>query len=647
MVNKNYEFWKKQITTSELEHKAFISSWNEAHSKYFNKGSNENFLFEVVNTFNSNIFQKTPKPSITPSIKKLGKPQDVAVATSALLEPIIIDTWTKSDIDEKFQTILVDGFLAGRGVLWQKYECDEVFEEEKSQGLFAKIINSIKKPIQVSSEETTERPEENVFLIAVAPDDFLCSAAREEDLIWWKARRIRITQETVLKIFGKEAPERAFTNKQKDTSAKTADCWEIWDKEEKTRTYILTEADEFIKVDIDPYSLDGEFPCDVFTYNQPRDTVVPISFYSMIKTILGAIESRNEEISKLERIAKYKIVCNSDKQDDIQKIIDTPNGGIAGLNLPLEVDITKYLMVVPTDSILAMIEHKKSSIIFEKEKIYSELALSDLTRGMSDPDETAAAQGIKAQYGNIRFGHYQIKFEKFIESAMRRSSCIITKNFDFEVLQKIAGTKYPTSQEVSMQDVDPSQLITVEDLKAALDESEFNFNIDSSAFVNNPGIQNTIYKELMDFTNNLVIQGGAIIQQAPAMGDAMVAMARMAVSNSNIPKSMATVFIDSIEKAIKDVQEKMENPQPAPAPQPTPDAVVKANAEAQKTQATLALQKEKAMMDYKVSLGELEIKRQEVQRKQAELNAQIQFKTAELAMGQSINPNIAGDVGAL
>lgn len=644
MVNKNYDFWKKQITTSIKEHEPFTSAWAEAHEKYFNKGANENFLFEVVNTFNSNIFQKTPKPSITPSIKKLGKKQDVAVAASALLEPIIVDTWTCSDTDERFQTILTDGFLSGRGVLWQKYECDEVFEEEKSQGLFAKIIGALKKPI---TGEPAERPEETVFLIAVAPDDFLCSAAREEDLIWWKARRIRITQDTVVKIFGQEAPERAFNNKQKDTSAKTTDCWEIWDKEAKTRTYFLTDADGFMKVDQDPYQLDGEFPCDVFTYNQPRDTVVPISFYSLIKTVLGSIESRNDEIQKLERIAKYKIVCNSDKQDEVQKIIDTPNGGIAGLNLPPEVDITKYLMVVPTDSILAMIEHKKNSITFEKQKIYSELALSDLTRGLTDADETAAAQGLKAQYGNIRFGHYQIRFEKFIESAMRRTATIITKNFDFDAMQEIAGTDYPTVQEVSMEGVNPEELITVEDLKEALEDAEFNFNIDSSAFVIDQGVNNTIYKDLMDFTNNLVIQGGAVIQQAPAMGDAMVAMARMAVSSSNIPKSMATVFIDSIEKAIKSVQEKMANPQPETPPQPTPDAIVKANADAQKTQATLALQKEKAMMDYKISLGELEIKRQEVQRKQAELNAQIQFKTAELAMGQNVNPNIAGDVGAL
>jgi len=71
--------------------------------------------------------------------------------------------------------------------------------------------------------------------------------------------------------------------------------------------------------------------------------------------------------------------------------------------------------------------------------VYEVTGLSDVLRGASDPEETATAQSIKAQYGGLRIQKAQREVQRFVRDLLRLKADIIATHFSDETLLKIDG----------------------------------------------------------------------------------------------------------------------------------------------------------------------------------------------------------------
>ena len=598
---KDFAFWKQQILNAKLRMTECLKDYEDAEKMYADGEQNENFLFELATTFTSNVFLKTPKPFISPKIKQYGKAQNIAVASAGILEPVTTELWNRSDSDEKFQQSFKSALLAGFGVVWHKYEYNQIASEEPAGNMLTRIFKN-PSPVVVNPSES-----ENISLLALRPDEFLYSAAKSKDMIWWVARRIKMDSEAIERQFKIKPSPEMLTLQESDKHSdkkKYAECWEIWDRDAVERIYIIPAdaSGKAFKVTKDAYGIGREFPCEmVFLFPTLKRDIR--SLYAIIKKILSNIETLNSQIELLEAIVKYKMVGSASHEENIQKIIDANNGAFIGLDIPDGKNIAESFMIVPVDDLIAMINHKKNHIVWHKEKVFNELGLSDITRGQTNPDETAAAQGLKAQFGSLRFNGYQVIFEKFIELNMQKSARIIAHNFSPELLQKIAGTKYPSAAKIPA-DVDPNALITIEEIQECLKDGRFNYSVDSSAFIQDLDFKESTYKSMADMISTLVQDVPALIKQSPDISDSVIALARLLISGSQMPKSISTLFIDGIEKTVAAMKESANNPDKQ-QPEPSPDVMIAADAEMKRAMIKAQTDREKIQQDYELGMEKL------------------------------------------
>jgi hypothetical protein len=71
--------------------------------------------------------------------------------------------------------------------------------------------------------------------------------------------------------------------------------------------------------------------------------------------------------------------------------------------------------------------------------------VADVMRGQSDPDETAAAQGIKAHWGSLRVRDRQKEIERFARDLLRIIGEVIASKFSPETLGQMAGVQLLTA----------------------------------------------------------------------------------------------------------------------------------------------------------------------------------------------------------
>src|SRR5690348_4841834 len=77
---------------------------------------------------------------------------------------------------------------------------------------------------------------------------------------------------------------------------------------------------------------------------------------------------------------------------------------------------------------------------------YQITGLSDIIRGLSDPNETATAQQIKGQFSVLRISDAQTEVQRFCRDVIRICAEIIA-GYDLNTLKQISGVKLLTNAE--------------------------------------------------------------------------------------------------------------------------------------------------------------------------------------------------------
>jgi len=392
----------------------------------------------------------------------------VGKAASEIMERAIAYTFDDSKFDRVMRLVRDDYLLAGRGNAWPRYEpdFDDLTDDEGN------LLSDDGEKIADDDKETKpgqELADERVKHDFVGWRDFGHNIARnwqEVRQVWrivYMSRREGVKRfKDVFKDVPLDWKSGDLTDeKSSETSAKSqARVYEIWDKS-RGKVVFVAKAAKRVLEEIDPPIKYGDFfPCPEPVYGTTHaESMIPVPDYVFYQDQVEEIDDLTARIGALTDSLKLAGLYQSTSTEASDAIVQLAKPGVENVLIPVpnwaqfkEGGGTKGMIEWwPVEKVVEVLQEcfaARKQII---EDVYQITGLSDIMRGQGDPDETAAAQHIKSQWGSLRVRDRQHEMARFARDMARKTAEIIAQQFSPETLMRMTNIKLPTQAEVEQQ----------------------------------------------------------------------------------------------------------------------------------------------------------------------------------------------------
>jgi len=326
------------------------------------------------------------------------------------------------------------------------------------------------------SEDERELKFENVKLAYVHREDFKHDPARTFQEVNWVAFRAFMTKKEMRerKSFNQDVVAEVQVHNEKDErsledysprageqyedSEGTVAVWEVWDRKANSVCWIARGSQEVLE-EGEPYlELDGFFPCPIPAYGTiTNDSLIPVPDYTFYQDQADEIDQLTARIGALT---------------DALKLVGFYPGGPSGEGSP-EIERAfrpgfenKMIAVqswaafkesgggqapvifLPVEQVGKIIEgcvKLRQQIV---EDVYQIVGLSDIMRGATDPQETAQAQQMKAQFGGVRLRDRQAELARFCADICKLVGQIISVHCQPSIVMKMTNIPLPNKADV-------------------------------------------------------------------------------------------------------------------------------------------------------------------------------------------------------
>ena len=280
-------------------------------------------------------------------------------------------------------------------------------------------------------------------------EDFRVSPIRRWVDCRWVARRVYMTKDKAEARFGPQITAQLkfaqqTIDKDQDehvrlTTHQQAEIWEIWDKQMRRVYWYSKDVEVILDIKSDPIKFPGFFPC-------PQPCLASTSSRSILpKCEYYLAQDQYEELDLVTTRIHYlveavRVAGVYDKQNEgVQKLLNQ-----ASMNQLLPVDnwamfaekgglkgVVDWFPLEAVVNALDKLVQRKNELIQE---VYQILGISDIMRGMSNPNETLGAQNLKAQFGGARIGRVQMGAATFVQAAMRLKAHVVATLYQPQTL---------------------------------------------------------------------------------------------------------------------------------------------------------------------------------------------------------------------
>jgi len=426
----SYEYWNDELSLAYKELKEKLhDKGDKVVDKFMDKGDDDDSMGSIhLNLFHSNVvtlrsmlYGQQPKVDVDRRFQDQG--DDVGRVASTILERLLNnDIELQTDTyQDALRHALDDYLLPGLGAARVRYE----FEREN---------DDIK--------------EETVPIDYVYWKDLLWSPARTWPEVRWVAFRSYLVERDVTDKFGKEVAERIeFKSTKSDEEErdkdpqKSAEVWEIWDRETKKVYWFSFGYPKIIKSKDDPLKL-----CDFFPMPKPllanitTKSLIPKAEYTYAQDLYAEIDVLETRISRLTRACKAVGVYDKNS-DGVQRLLSE---GVENQLIPVEswaafaekgglqgqID---WLPIEEVAKVIAILSEKRTEKI---NLLYQTTGMSDILRGSTDPRETKGAQELKSRFASVRIQAIQDQFAEFASDLQRLKTEIISRHFEPKTIAK-------------------------------------------------------------------------------------------------------------------------------------------------------------------------------------------------------------------
>ncbi len=448
--------WKLELKLAdkrELKWREKVKTIYELYTPPNPAANSFNILWSNTETLRQAVYNSLPQPQVKRRYAdedELGK--NVGEVLTRALE-FAQDTY---DFDAVLKGDVLSMLLPGRAI---------------SRVCYVPDIRTIDGEDSVNDDDSQESAAyeeiewEQVICERVQWDDFRISAGKVWDEVCWIAFRHRFTREDCIEKFGEEigkaipldAVDDEDVKKSKDDGDlfKTAEVWEIWDKDEKQVLFICPTYDQPCKTQDDPLGLSGFYPIPRPLYAIENDSsLVPASLYTQYEQQARELNKISTRINKLVEALKVRGVYDATLSELSELLKGGENDLIPSINVTALIErggLDKAIWMMPIDTAAMVLKELYVQRDASKQVIYEITGISDIMRSASDPNETFGAQKIKTQWGTQRLQRMQKEVQRYIRDLIRLKAEIIAEKFQPETLEAMTLVDLPHQADVEQQ----------------------------------------------------------------------------------------------------------------------------------------------------------------------------------------------------
>ena len=384
----------------------------------------------------------------------------IARIAADLIERTLDVQFDLGDFDAAFKLIRNDYLLFARGVPRIRYEADvdEDGDEDEEGGN--------------DEDEDNEGPAavvkaERVVLDFVHREDFIHPSARNWRELPWCAYRSFLSRSEWKRRFQDTPfpPEDNNDDESKDGDKKAsaerkATVYEIWDRVSRKVVWIARGAPDVLEK-IDPYlKFDGFWPSPRPAYGTlDTDSLKPVPDYVFYQDQAEEIDDLTARIGaltdSLKLVGFYAAGPEGEGSPEIERAVqpgfenrmiavrsfDAFRKGGDGTHAPI--------VWLPVEMVATII---KECVALRKQMIddiWQLTGISDIMRGDTEAEETAAAQGMKSNWGAVRLKERQDELARVARDVTRMCAEVVASQFQISTLLECSNMKLPTDQDVA------------------------------------------------------------------------------------------------------------------------------------------------------------------------------------------------------
>lgn len=413
-------------------------------------------LWSNIQTLGPAVYAKTPEAVVS---RRYKDSDPVGRYASEVVERAINYSLDDDAFADRMKLIRDDYLLLARGQCWVRFVPHEASEENP----------------QVSDDAPDESTEAKQQVFAeievdhVAFNDFGFTPCREWSEVWYVFRRVFMDRQALIARFGSKigkvvtldwsAKDDPSVDDEAKEKKRKAAIYEVWDKRTGnvlwfSKSYPTSPLD----TRADWLGLTGFFPCPRPAMGTtPQDRYIPVPDYVYYQDQAEEVDELTAKIGRMTDAIGVRGFYAGENNVKLQNLFQAktnqlvPIDSMAGLQD--KGGMKGIIEWFPLDQIIQGLKTAFETRKQVLDDIYQITGISDIMRGDTDAEETAAAQGIKAQWGSLRVRDKQDELARFARDIMRIMGEIVAKQFDAKTLAAITDVKLPTDEQLKAAQV--------------------------------------------------------------------------------------------------------------------------------------------------------------------------------------------------
>lgn len=659
---------KKILKIYKDDRKRSEDSWDER------KGTHKlNILWSNIQTLQPALYSKTPEPNVS---RRFLDRDPVSRTAALILERNLQTAQELVDFDYVMRRTRDDYLLCARGISWVRFAPEmgmlpmrepltQVDDPETGEAVYrsSRSKDAIDPEVVKQDEEGyyyESDPEEQILAYGLAVDniswkDFLHEPVNDWSKVNWVAKCVLMKRPQLLKFFGQDVGKKIKLNKtfsgdradeNSSDEKKKADCAEVWEVWDKSKREVLWVTDGYegkiAKRLIDPLKLVGFFPVPrPLLGTTTTDSLIPVPDYALYQDQAQQIDSITDRIRLLIKALRVVGLYNAEVDDlsrllnetDENEMLPVSNWMAFAQSGGMKTNID-WLPIEQIQVVLTGLFTARSQL---KQDLYEVTGISDIIRGATAPSETATAQQIKANFGNLRLQDRQAEISRFARDLLRIMAEVQAEHYSAEALIEMSGVEELDEFRTKPPGIEDPQMLQAYEMKMQANQQHFKeavdllkkdrlrtFRVDIETDATVAPDQQKEKESRVEFltaVSPFLEKSAQIGMAAPQMVPLLMRMLEFGVRGFRAGRTLESAIEEAVAMADTTLKQAQSMPQQSP-PDPKAEAEAqKINLEMQKFQAELQAMQQKAQIAGQAAAVDAEASRVQNEAKLVDIQA--------------------------